>query len=140
MIKQNFKRNRLLTFTILVLIFAAFSVFIFSSCKNVPVTDNKTVDSGAVVISGDQQIIEVIARGGYSPRKINVKAGIPTILIMKSDRAYGCERAFRIPKLGISQILPENGNTEFDLGSQDAGTKLTGVCSMGMYYFEIFFD
>ena len=140
MIKQTLQRNRLLAFTILVLMFAVFFVFIFSSCKNVQVTDNKTIDSEAVVISEDQQIIEVIVQGGYSPRKINAKAGMPTILRMKSDRAYGCERAFIIPELGISRILPENGNTEFDLGSRDEGTNLIGVCSMGMYYFEIFFN
>ena len=88
-----------------------------------------------------QQIVEVTAgSGGYSPKKIEAKAGIPTILVMKSDGAYGCERAFNIPDLDISEILPENGQTEFDLGTQAKGTKLLGVCSMGMYYFQIFFN
>ena len=88
-----------------------------------------------------QQIVEVTASsGGYSPRKIEAKAGIPIILIMKSEGAYGCERAFNIPDLNISEILPENGQTEFDLGTQAKGTKLLGVCSMGMYYFQIFFN
>ena len=59
---------------------------------------------------------------------------------MKSEGAYGCERAFNIPDLNISEILPENGQTEFDLGTQAKGTKLLGVCSMGMYYFQIFFN
>ena len=88
-----------------------------------------------------QQIVEVTARsGGYSPRKIGAKADVPTILVMKSDGAYGCERAFNIPDLNISEILPENGQTEFDLGTQAKGIKLVGVCSMGMYYFQIFFN
>jgi len=88
-----------------------------------------------------QQIIEVTAAsGGYSPRKIEAKAGVPTILVLKSEGAYGCERAFNIPDLNISEILPENGQTEFDLGTQTKGTKLLGVCSMGMYYFQIFFN
>ena len=80
------------------------------------------------------------ASGGYSPRKIEAKAGVPTILIMKSEGAYGCERAFNIPDLKISEILPENGQTQFDLGIQAKGTKLLGVCSMGMYSFQIFFN
>ena len=88
-----------------------------------------------------QQIVEVTARsGGYSPRKIEAKAGVPTILVMKSEGAYGCERAFNIPDLNIGEILPENGQTQFDLGTQAKGTKLLGVCSMGMYYFQIFFN
>ncbi|OFW51796.1 MAG: hypothetical protein A2163_03085 [Actinobacteria bacterium RBG_13_35_12] len=78
--------------------------------------------------------------GGYSPRKIEAKAGVPTILVMKSEGAYGCERAFNIPDLNIGEILPENGQTQFDLGTQAKGTKLLGVCSMGMYYFQIFFN
>jgi hypothetical protein len=87
-----------------------------------------------------QQVIEVTASGGYSPRKIDAKADVPTILIMKSEGAYGCERAFNIPALKISEILPENGQTQFDLGIQAKGTKLLGVCSMGMYSFQIFFN
>ena len=88
-----------------------------------------------------QQIVEVIARsGGYWPKKIEANAGVPTMLVMKSEGAYGCERAFNIPDLNISEILPENGQTEFDLGTQAKGTKLLGVCSMGMYYFQIFFN
>jgi hypothetical protein len=87
-----------------------------------------------------QQVIEVTASGGYSPRKIEAKADVPTILIMKSEGAYGCERAFNIPALKISEILPENGQTQFDLGIQAKGTKLLGVCSMGMYSFQIFFN
>ena len=88
-----------------------------------------------------QQIVEVTARsGGYSPRKLEAKADVPTILVMKSEGAYGCERAFYIPDLNISEILPENGQTQFDLGIQAKGTKLLGVCGMGMYYFQIFFS
>jgi hypothetical protein len=87
-----------------------------------------------------QQIIEVTASSGYSPRKIEAKADVPTILIMKSEGAYGCERAFNIPALKISEVLPENGQTQFDLGIQAKGTKLLGVCSMGMYSFQIFFN
>ncbi|MBM3707933.1 MAG: hypothetical protein FJW69_06300 [Actinobacteria bacterium] len=89
----------------------------------------------------NQQIIEVIARsGGYYPEKIEAKAGVPTTLIINSKDAYGCERAFIIPDLNISEILPENGTTSFDLGVQPKGTKLVGVCSMGMYYFVIIFS
>ena len=93
-----------------------------------------------------QQVIEVSAKtGGYSPGKVEAKAGIQTILIMKSEGAYGCERAFNIldratKKILFSEILPDNGQTEFDLGIQAKGTELIGICSMGMYYFQILFN
>ena len=99
-----------------------------------------TETTGQATNPAAQQIIEVTASGGYSPRKIEAKADVPTILIMKSEGAYGCERAFNIPALKISGILPENGQTQFDLGIQAKGTKLLGVCSMGMYSFQIFFN
>ena len=92
------------------------------------------------------QTIEVTAKsGGYSPRKIEAKAGVPTILIMTSEGAFGCERAFNIvdanaKKVLLSEILPENGQTKFDLGTQAKGTELYGVCSMGMYYFQMVFS
>ena len=87
-----------------------------------------------------QTIVVTAKGGGYSPRKIEAKAGVPTILIMKSEGAYGCERAFYIPDLNVGVSLPENGQTKFDLGVHAQGTKLVGVCGMGMYYFQIIFN
>jgi hypothetical protein len=110
-------------------------------------TTTETSKSGTETTSqGAKQIIEVIANsGGYSPGKIDAKAGVPTTLVMKSEGAYGCERSFNVldpvaKKVLQSKILPENGETEFDLGTQAAGIKLIGVCSMGMYYFQITFN
>jgi hypothetical protein len=104
-------------------------------------TNTETETTAQTTNPAAQQIIEVTATsGGYRPKKIEAKAGIPTILVMKSEGAYGCERAFNIPDLNVSEILPENGRTEFDLGTQIKGTKLVGVCSMGMYYFQIVFN
>lgn len=97
-------------------------------------------DSSVVSISGDNQIIEVTVAGGYSPRQINAKANTPTILRMNSKSAYGCERAFGIYKLGISQTLPQDGITDINIGAQAPGTKLTGSCSMGMYTFTMTFN
>jgi hypothetical protein len=102
--------------------------------------EGTTETTGQATNPEAQQIIEVTASGGYSPRKIEAKADVSTLLIMKSEGAYGCERAFNIPALKISEMLPENGQTQFDLGIQAKGTKLLGVCSMGMYSFQIFFN
>ena len=161
--KVSNKLKKIITTIMIILVLAAV-LFIFTSCKSdyrkalegerqssanestgntTADTDTNTTDQSATSEKETeaQQIVEVTARsGGYSPRKIEAKAGIPTILVMKSEGAYGCERAFNIPDLNISEILPENGQTKFDLGAQAKGTKLLGVCSMGMYYFQIFFN
>jgi len=100
----------------------------------------ETTISSETAANNNAQVIEVIVSGGYSPTKINAKADVPTILVMNSQGAYGCERAFNIPDLNIGKILPENGQTSFELGALPKGTKLLGVCSMGMYSFVIFFS
>ncbi len=114
-------------------------VFLIGSGNNNS-ADVKGASSSVVSTSGDKQVVEVTVSGGYSPRTINAKAGVPTIIRMKSDGAYGCERAFRIPSLGISKTLPASGNTDIEITSQNAGTSLRGTCSMGMYSFVINFN
>lgn len=86
------------------------------------------------------QIINITAKsGGYAPRTIQATSGVTSKLKITSDNSYGCERAFRIPTLGISKTLPTQGVTEIDIPAQDSGKKITGTCSMGMYSFTINF-
>lgn len=102
-------------------------------------TNANSAPSNAVTVTGDKQIVEITARGGYTPGSVSAKAGVPTILRMNSNGASGCERALRIASLGVSKTLPTNGNTDIDLGTQSAGAKIKGSCSMGMYTFVVNF-
>lgn len=86
-----------------------------------------------------KQIIEITAKGGYSPKKSIAKAGVPTVLKFKTKGTYDCSSALTIPSLNISKNLPGTGETEIQIGSQEVG-KLAGTCSMGMYSFEIDFQ
>ena len=113
------------------------AIVILGNSKNSsPQTDDK-VDTK---IENNTQIIDVTAKsGGYAPRTIQATAGVASKLKITSDNSYGCERAFRIPSLGVSKTLPTQGVTEIDIPAQDAGKKITGTCSMGMYSFTINF-
>ena len=91
-----------------------------------------------VSIEDGKQIIVINARGGYSPRLSVAKAGIPTIIRFNTSNTFDCSASIRIPSLNISEILPNSGATDIDLGAQKAGT-LQGSCGMGMYPFEIQF-
>jgi plastocyanin domain-containing protein len=93
----------------------------------------------AVSISGDKQIIDVIAKGGYSPSVITAEANKETILRVNTNNTFDCSSALTIPKLGIQKNLPVTGETEIVLGSQKPGTEIEGTCSMGMYSFKIKF-
>jgi plastocyanin domain-containing protein len=92
-----------------------------------------------VSIVDGKQIIEIGARGGYSPRLSTAKAGIPTIVRFKTNGSFDCSSSVRIPSLNVSKLLPQTGLTDIDIGSPKTGP-LLGTCSMGMYRFEIDFE
>lgn len=92
-----------------------------------------------VTIVNGKQIIDLRAKGGYSPKRSTAKAGIPTILKVNTNGTFDCSSALRIPSMNISKNLPPSGSTEIDLGSPQAGL-LKGTCGMGMYQFEINFQ
>lgn len=85
-----------------------------------------------------KQIIEINARGGYSPRIITAKAGMPTIVRFNTNNTFDCSASVRIPSMDIFKLLPNSGETDIDVGIQKTGA-LLGSCGMGMYRFEIDF-
>lgn len=102
-----------------------------------------TADAGPaannVTMVDGKQIIDVTVKGGYSPKKSVAKAGVPTILRFTTNGTFDCTSGVRIPSMGISKTLPSTGTTDIDIGSPTVAT-LQGVCSMGMYPFEVDFQ
>jgi len=90
------------------------------------------------VVDG-KQIIEIKAKGGYTPRVSTAKAGIPTIVRFDTNGTFDCSASVRIPSMNISEILPNSGVKDIDLGLPKVGT-LQGSCGMGMYPFQINFQ
>ena len=97
-----------------------------SNVNNISVVDGK-------------QIIDLTAKGGYSPGKSIAKAGIPTILRFTTNGTFDCSLSIRIPSMNVSKNLALAGITDIDLGSPKVGI-LRGSCGMGMYPFEIDFQ
>jgi len=102
-----------------------------------PTTDAAKGDNVSIV--NGKQIIEMTAKGGFYPQKSAAKAGMPTLLRVKTDGTFDCSSIVRIPSLGIKTFLPPTGTTDIDLGSPRA-TTLQGMCGMGMYSFEVEFS
>lgn len=102
-------------------------------------TPKEEIAINNVSIVDGKQIIEIRAKGGYTPRKSIAKADIPTILRFNTNGTFDCSSSVRIPSMNISKILPQSGITDIDLASQKTGT-LQGTCGMGMYPFEIEFQ
>lgn len=113
-------------------------VFLLSGKDN---NQNNTQSTSVLGTSSGGQVIQVTANSrGYSPTMVTAKANTPTTLHITSSNAYGCERSFQILSLNTSKVLPENGTTDIDLGTQKAGTTITATCSMGMYRVVIKFN
>lgn len=93
-----------------------------------------------VTTEDGKQIVAITARGGYSPKISSAKAGIPTIIRMKTRGAFDCSSSVVIPSIGYQGFLPTSGETNIDVPAQKAGTTLQGMCGMGMYRFQIQFS
>jgi plastocyanin domain-containing protein len=101
-------------------------------------TDTDQAMQNTEIIDGIQYIT-INAKAGYSPRTTTAQAGIPTKLIMKTKNTYDCSAALVIKSIDYQKILPSSGAEVIDIGTPIAGEPLQGLCSMGMYNFEIDF-
>lgn len=93
-----------------------------------------------VFMENGKQIVEITARGGYSPRVSEAKALIPTIIRMNTIGSLDCSSALSLPSIKYRQNLPMKGKTDIEIPPQKAGAKFRGLCAMGMYSFVINFN
>jgi uncharacterized protein len=90
-------------------------------------------DISTVSTVDGKQVATITARtNSYSPKNVEVHAGLPTTLVVHSEGASGCIRSFVISSHSIQKVLPANGDTRIELGTLQPG-KLRYACGMGMY-------
>jgi len=94
----------------------------------------------AVFIVDGRQIIDISAKGGYSPRKVMAKAGIPTVLRVNTKGTFDCSASLVIPRLSYQKFLQPSGIEEIAITAEQAQGTLQGLCTMGMYNFQIKFQ
>lgn len=99
-----------------------------------------TGNQNNVAMVNGKQIIEITARGGYAPRATTAKAGVPTIIKLKTNGTFDCSSSVVIPSLGYRNYLPATGETEVVVPEQKPGAVIQGTCAMGMYHFNISFN
>ena len=96
-------------------------------------TNSTSPDTAAVTVTGTEQTITISATSdGYTPAAVRARVGLPTTLVIRSNDAQGCVRAFTIPTSNLTKILPVDGETRIELGTLPAQT-LNYACGMGMY-------
>lgn len=92
-----------------------------------------------IKMENDTQIIFIGAKGGYYPRKTVAEANRETILRVETSGTYDCSASFTIPKMNFRKILAPTGVEEIRIPASEAKGVLQGLCSMGMYGFEVEF-
>ncbi|PWB38631.1 MAG: hypothetical protein C3F02_02875 [Parcubacteria group bacterium] len=106
-----------------------------------PANDKSDVGVSNVVSQiGDKQVIDITAKGGYTPRVIDAKANIATTLRVSTNGTYDCSSSLVIPKLGWRGSLEPTGVKEIAIVADQAKGTMQGLCGMGMYSFKINFN
>ncbi len=118
---------------ILILAFAIIIGIFVMGGSSAPTADNVEIRDGV-------QYVKIDAKGGYSPRTSLAQAGIPTKIVMNTSGTFDCSSALVIKEINYQNFLPQTGETEIDLGIRTAGETIDGLCSMGMYNFEVKFN
>ena len=102
-------------------------------------SSNSQGDSSTVSIVKGNQIIDLLAKNGYSPQVIAAKAGVPTTLRVKTDGTYDCSASLTLPSLSYRKFLEPTGIEDIAISAEQAKGILNGVCAMGMKSFKIKF-
>ncbi len=97
-------------------------------------------ETGVATIVDGKQFIDISARGGYSPSIITAKAGMSTVLRVKTSGTFDCSASLVIPKLSYQKFLEPSGVEEISISPEEAVGTLQGLCSMGMYNFQVKFN
>ena len=92
------------------------------------------VDHAAAATGPDgvQRVTVRVGDTGYHPAHALARAGVPTVLVLRTSETTGCTRGFVLPSSGVQRVLPVSGETRIDLGTPRPGT-IAWTCSMGMY-------
>lgn len=100
-------------------------------------SSGEVMQSKNVEIVDGVQYVTITAKGGYSPRLTEIKGGLPTKLVVKTNGTYDCSLSLVVRSVGFQKILQSTGEEIIDLGILKTGEEVQGVCGMGMYSFQI---
>lgn len=133
------KTTTVATIMAIVIAIGLIGIVLMQSSVRVGVSDTEENVQNVTMENGTQ-IVEIGARGGYAPQVSKAKAGVPTVLRMRTQNTFDCSSAIAIPALNYRSYLPQTGVTDIPVPTEQANGTLSGMCSMGMYRFEVRFE
>ncbi|MBU7567483.1 cupredoxin domain-containing protein [Weissella hellenica] len=90
----------------------------------------------SAAITNDQQDINVLVKGGYSPEQVVLKQGVPAQLRFKRTDPSSCLDHVVFPDFGINQALPENETQTIQIDTSEAG-EYEWACGMNMFHGKV---
>ena len=109
------------------------------SASSATVTNESSQANNVTQVEG-KQVIEITAKGGYSPNRSVAKANVPTVLKVRTKGTFDCSAALKSPAVGYNKILPASADTLIEIPPQKSGAVVQGLCAMGMYSFQLHFN
>jgi uncharacterized protein len=106
--------------------------------RNIFPTESQAAETAGT--TGGSTLQLAVKGSGYEPETLKAPANQPIKLNLVTNKTYSCSRAFSIPELNISKILPATGTVTVDIPPQQPGKVLAFSCSMGMYTGKIVFE
>ena len=90
----------------------------------------------SAVVDNDQQNVDILVKGGYSPEQVVLKQGAPAQLHFKRTDPSSCLDHVVFPDFGINQALPENETKTIQIDTSKAG-EYEWACGMNMFHGKV---
>jgi len=81
---------------------------------------------------GGVQTIEILVDGGYLPRTIQLKVGVPAKLVFNRKDPSACLEEVLLPDFGVSKALALGEKTEITIDPSQSG-EFKYTCGMQMF-------
>ena len=89
--------------------------------------------TATAALSGGVQEVTVTVRGGYSPNRVRVRAGLPVRITFDRQESGDCTSKVVFPDFGASADLPAFGQASLELTPQNPG-EYGFACGMNMIH------
>lgn len=87
-------------------------------------------------VASDQQDVDILVKGGYSPEQVALKQGVPAELHFTRTDPSSCLDHVVFPDFGINQALPQNQEETVTIDTNKPG-EYEWACGMDMFHGKV---
>ncbi len=87
-------------------------------------------------VKNQQQSVDVLVKGGYSPERVVLKQGVPAVLNFTREDPSSCLDRVVFPDFGINQALPKGETQRITIDTSKPG-EYTWACGMDMFHGQL---